>query len=191
MEISVVPTRIPGLVVIETAVFEDERGFFIEAYDRRNYAAHGIGEEFVVDNHSRSKRGVLRGIHYQDESAPMGKLVRCVHGAIFDAAVDLRAGSPTLGQWVAVELTAENRKQLMVPVGFGHAFQALSDGAEVIYKCSGYYTPAAEGGVAWNDPDVGIEWPIAAPILSRRDRDQVSLREYLRHPAFQYAPGAG
>lgn len=189
MGISVVPTHLPGVVVIETDVFNDERGFFIEAYHRQNYAGYGIEDEFVVDNHSRSRRGVLRGIHYQDESAPMGKLVRCVQGAILDVAVDLRVGSPTLGRWVAVELTPENRRQLMVPVGFGHAFLALSDGAEVLYKCTGYYTPSAEGGVAWNDPDIGIDWPIADPILSQRDQHQVSFREYLERPAFRCAPG--
>jgi dTDP-4-dehydrorhamnose 3,5-epimerase len=186
VDIEVVPTRLPDVLVVETRCFQDERGFFIESYHRRRYAECGISDEFVQDNHSRSMRGVLRGIHFQDQHAPMGKLVRCLQGAILDVAVDLRVGSPTLGRWVAVELTADNKRQLMVPAGFGHAFLALTDDAEVFYKCTGYYTPSAEGGVAWNDPDIGVDWPTAAPILSRRDREQVSFQEYLRRPAFHY-----
>ena len=185
----IVPTRIPDVLVVDVPAFADERGHFFESYHRQRFAEHGITGEFVQDNHSRSRRGVLRGFHYQDDTAPMGKLVRCVHGAILDVAVDLRVGSPTLGQWVAEELTAENRRQLMVPAGFGHAFLALSDGAEVVYKCTGFYTPSAEGGVVWNDPDIGVGWPVADPILSPRDRALLSFREYLRRPAFRLAPG--
>lgn len=191
MNIEVRPTVLPDVLVVDTECFEDERGFFIESYHRQRYADCGIADEFVQDNHSRSRRGVLRGFHYQDESAPMGKLVRCIAGAILDVAVDLRAGSPTLGRWVAVELTADNRRQLMVPSGFGHAFLALSDVAEVLYKCTGYYCPSAEGGVVWNDPEIGVEWPISDPILSPRDRNQVSFREYLRRPAFRYLGSPG
>lgn len=186
MDIKVVPTRIPEVVVIDTDFFQDDRGFFIESYHRQRYAEHGICDEFVQDNHSRSRRGVLRGFHYQDESAPMGKLVRCLQGAILDVAVDLRVGSPTFGQWAAVELTADNQRQVMVPVGFGHAFLSLSDGTEVFYKCTGYYTPSAEGGVAWNDPEIGVDWPIADPMLSQRDKNHMSLREYVKRPAFTY-----
>lgn len=186
MEIRVVPTRLDGVVVIETEFARDERGFFIESYHKRRYAEHGIADEFVQDNHSRSARNVLRGLHYQDLTAPMAKLVRCVAGAIFDVAVDLRAGSPTFGQWVGVELTAENKRQLLAPVGFAHGFVALTEGAEVVYKCSGYYAPAAEGVLAWDDPEVGVAWPVGDPILSGRDRAGISLARYRENPAFHY-----
>lgn len=186
MEIHVIPTKLDGLVIVETDFVADERGFFIETYHQDNYRRHGIEQEFVQDNHSRSARGVLRGVHYQDMTAPMAKLVRCTAGAILDVAVDLRAGAPTFGQWVAVELTAENKRQILVPVGCGHAFVALTDGAEVQYKCSGYYTPSAEGAIRWNDPDLAIDWPLADPTLSARDRAAMSLQDYLRAPAFRY-----
>jgi dTDP-4-dehydrorhamnose 3,5-epimerase len=188
MDIRVTPTRISDVVMIDTDFFEDDRGFFIESYHRDRFAAYGICDEFVQDNHSRSRRGVLRGFHYQDDSAPMGKLVRCLQGAILDVAVDLRVGSPSFGQWVAVELIAENKRQLMVPRGFGHAFVTLSDSAEVFYKCTGFYTPAAESTVAWNDSDIDVRWPISAPILSGRDQNGMSLQQYLQNPAFTYRP---
>ena len=146
-------------------------------------------DEFVQDNHSRSAHGVLRGIHYQDMSAPMAKLVRCTLGRILDVAVDLRAGSPTFGRWWAAELSADNRRQLLVPVGFGHAFLTLSDIAEVQYKCSGYYTPAAEGAIAWNDPEVAIDWPIKDPTVSAKDRGAPTLEAYRKRPAFSYMAG--
>lgn len=186
MDMRVIPTRIPDVMIIDTDFFQDERGFFIESYHKQRYAQHGIYYEFVQDNHSRSRRGVLRGFHYQDDSAPMGKLVRCVFGEILDVAVDLRVGSPSFAQWVGVELTAANKRQVMVPQGFGHAFLTLSDSAEVLYKCTGSYTPAAEGTVAWNDPEINVDWPIAEPILSLRDQNGMSLREYLENPAFKY-----
>jgi dTDP-4-dehydrorhamnose 3,5-epimerase len=187
MNARTVPTRIPEVVLVETDFFQDERGFFIESYHRRNYAEQlGLLDEFVQDNHSGSRRGVLRGFHYQDDSAPMGKLVRCLRGAILDVAVDLRVGSPTFAQWVAVELTEENKQQLMVPQGFGHAFLALSDDTEVLYKCSGYYTPSAEGTVSWNDPDINVDWPLDDPVLSQRDQSGKSLRQYMENPAFTY-----
>ncbi|HWO93801.1 MAG TPA: dTDP-4-dehydrorhamnose 3,5-epimerase [Dehalococcoidia bacterium] len=181
-----VKTKLPGVLIIDTDFFRDERGFFIESYHRQRYAEHGITDEFVQDNHSRSAKGVLRGLHYQDMTAPMGKLVRCTRGAIWDVAVDLRAGSPTFGQWVGVELTEQNMRQLLVPVGFGHGFVALEDGSDVQYKCTGFYTPASEGTIAWNDADLGIEWPIADPIVSKRDSQGRSLREYAAAPAFRY-----
>lgn len=186
MEIHVRPTKLEGVVVVETEFFRDERGFFIENYHKQRYAEHGIREEFVQDNHSRSSRGVLRGLHYQDMTAPMGKLVRCTAGAIWDVAVDLRMGSPTFGQWVAEELTEDNMLQLMVPAGFGHGFVALSESADVQYKCSGLYTPSSEGTIAWNDPDIGIGWPIATPSLSKRDEQGTSLARYMEGPAFRY-----
>jgi dTDP-4-dehydrorhamnose 3,5-epimerase len=190
MEIRVIPTAIPEVVMIETAFVEDERGFFIETYHRQQYADHGLAADMVQDNHSRSQRGVLRGIHYQGPPVPMVKLVRCTFGVLLDVAVDLRVGSPTFGKAVAVELSAENKRQLWVPVGFGHGFVALSEFAEIQYKCSAYYTPSAEGAVAWNDPDLAIAWPIADPILSRRDQAAMSLREYLARPVFHYEQGA-
>ena len=189
MDIRVIQTRIPDVLTIETDFFQDDRGFFIESYHRRNYALRGIVDEFVQDNHSRSERGVLRGFHYQDESAPMGKLVRCLEGEILDVAVDLREGSPTFGQWVAAELTGDNKRQLLVPQGFGHAFLTLSETADVFYKCTGYYTPAAEGTIAWNDPEIDVDWPLKNPILSTRDQNGVSLRQYQQNPAFVYQQG--
>ena len=186
MDIEVIPTKLSGVVIIRTDYFRDERGFFIESYHKRRFAEHGLHDDFVQDNHSRSTERVLRGIHYQDMTAPMGKLVRCTEGAIFDVAVDLRVGSPTLGRWVAAELTAENQDQLLVPAGFGHAFLALSPFAQVAYKCTGYYAPAAEGGVRWDDPDLGIDWPTRDPVVSDRDRTAMSFIEYLARPAFRF-----
>jgi dTDP-4-dehydrorhamnose 3,5-epimerase len=185
MGIRIVETKLPGVIVIESDFFRDERGFFIESYHRRRYAEHGIACEFVQDNHSRSSANVLRGIHYQDLTAPQDKLVRCTVGQILDVVVDLRVDSPTFGKWDAVELSEENMLQIFVPVGFGHGFLTLSEFAEVQYKCSGYYTPAAEGNVRWDDPDLAIDWPVREPVISNRDRAARSLKEYLREPAFR------
>jgi dTDP-4-dehydrorhamnose 3,5-epimerase len=185
VEIIVTPTKLDGVVIVDSKFFIDERGFFMESYHQQTYAAHGIDAHFVQDNHSRSAQGVLRGLHYQDMTAPMGKLVRCTLGAIWDVAVDLRVGSPTFGQWVGVELNEENKRQLWVPPGFGHGFVTLSERADVQYKCSGFYTPAAEGVLAWDDPDVAIAWPVGAPTLSKRDQNGMSLRAYRERPAFQ------
>ena len=186
MEVRVIPTELDGVVIVETAFVQDERGFLIETYHRRHYAEQGIDFEFVQENHSKSARNVVRGLHYQDLTARMAKLVRCTLGAIYDVAVDLRVGSPTFGRWVGVELTAENKQQLLVPVGFGHGFAALTEGAELQYKLSGYYTPSAEAAVAWDDPDLAIDWPVRDPILSQRDRNAMSLRDYLANPAFRF-----
>ncbi len=180
------PTSLDGVVLIEPEIYRDDRGFFLEVYQKEQLRRSGVQGEFVQDNHSRSAQGVLRGIHYQDSSAPMAKLVRCTAGRIFDVAVDLRVGSARFGRWYGVELNAENMLQLFVPVGFGHAFLTLSASADLQYKCSGYYAPAAEGAIVWNDPDIGIEWPIDKPILSDRDRRAPSLREYQARPAFRY-----
>jgi dTDP-4-dehydrorhamnose 3,5-epimerase len=185
MGIRIVRTELPEVLVVETDYVRDERGFFIESYHHQRYVDHGIGCAFVQDNHSRSGKGVLRGLHYQDQRAPMDKLVRCTAGRILDVAVDLRRSSPHYGRWAAVELSADNMWQLFVPVGFAHGFLALTDGVEVQYKCSGYYTPSAEGSVRWDDPDLAIDWPIQAPILSARDRVAPSLAEYGRRPAFE------
>ena len=173
--------------MIEPEVLRDQRGFFLESYHKRRFAELGIPDEFVQDNHSRSLLGVLRGIHYQDLSAPMAKLVRCTVGRILDVAVDLRAGSPTFGRWSAAELTAENQRQLLVPVGFGHAFLTLSDAAEVQYKCSGFYAPDAEGSIVWNDPDLAIAWPNAQPVVSAKDSAAPSFKAYAKNPAFHHA----
>jgi dTDP-4-dehydrorhamnose 3,5-epimerase len=174
------------VLIIQADFHPDDRGFFLESYHRRRYLDHGIDYDFVQDNHSRSSRGVLRGIHYQDMTAPMAKLVRCSSGSILDVAVDLRAGSPTFGKWLSVELSLENARQLLIPVGFGHALLALSDWADVEYKCSGYYTPSAEGAVLWNDPEIGVKWPIKDPLVSPRDQQAISLKDYLKKPAFRY-----
>lgn len=186
MEIRVIETALDGVVIVEPEFVEDERGFFVETYHKRRFAEHGLTSEFVQDNHSRSRHGVLRGLHYQGFPIPQDKLVRCTLGSILDVAVDLRVGSPTFGKWVAVELTAANKRQLMIPVGFGHGFLTLSEVAEVQYRCTDYYAPATEGGVIWNDPDLAIEWPMDEPVLSARDRVAPSLRDYLKRPAFVY-----
>jgi len=174
------------VIVIEPAVHRDDRGFFLESYHKQRYAELGITDEFVQDNHSRSAKGVLRGIHYQDMTAPMSKLVSCTAGAILDVAVDLRLGSPTFGRWVAEELTAENMLQLYIPVGFGHAFLTLTERADVQYKCGGYYAPASEGSVIWNDPEIGIRWPEPSPVLSGKDQQAQSLAAYRQRPAFRF-----
>jgi dTDP-4-dehydrorhamnose 3,5-epimerase len=185
MAITVTETRLPGVLIVEPKVFGDERGFFVETFRDDEYAAAGIAGPFVQDNHSRSRKGVLRGIHYQEP--PQGKLLRCTAGSLLDVAVDLRLGSPHFGEWVAVELSASNFKQLWVPAGFGHAFLALDDVTELQYRCTEYYAPAAEGAVRWDDPEIGIEWPISEPTLSARDAAAMSLAEYRAAPVFRYS----
>ena len=173
------------MVIVDTDFFRDDRGFFIENWVRREYEAAGIAADFVQDNHSRSGPKVLRGLHYQDTTAPMGKLVRCTQGRIFDVAVDLRIGSPTFGRWAGVELDHESMRQLWVPPGFAHGFVTLSESADVQYKCSGYYTPTAEGAIRWNDEDVKIRWPIEDPVVSAKDAAAPTLKQYLNKPAFR------
>ncbi|HVH64945.1 MAG TPA: dTDP-4-dehydrorhamnose 3,5-epimerase [Candidatus Acidoferrum sp.] len=191
MDIEVHTTKLEGVLLIDTKFFRDERGFFIENYHKQRFAEHGIRAEFVQDNHSGPRQGVLRGLHYQDMTAPMGKLVRCTAGTIQDVAVDLRVGSPTCGQWVDVELSAENMRQIWIPPGFGHGFVTLSEYAEVQYKCSGLYTPPSEGTVAWNDPDLAIDWRVRSPQVSARDGNGMSLKAYLERPAFRYTGALG
>lgn len=186
MDITVTRSRLEGVLLIDTDFFRDDRGFFIESYHRDRFREHGLTADFVQDNHSRSGKGVLRGMHYQDLTAPMGKLIRCTAGAILDVAVDLRAGSPTFGEWVGEELTAENMRQLYCPPGFAHGFLTLSDSADVQYKCTGFYTPSSEGSVVWNDPEIGIRWPSSTPQLSKKDEGAPTLAEYRRNPAFTY-----
>jgi dTDP-4-dehydrorhamnose 3,5-epimerase len=169
-------TRLEGLVMIEPEVHGDERGFLIETYRRDAWAELGVGLEFVQQNHSRSAGGTLRGLHFQ--TAPgQAKLVRCSRGRIFDVVVDLRRDSPGFGQWEGHELDDRQHRQLLVPVGFGHGFCVLSDVADVDYRLSSYFDPATEAGVAWDDPDIGVEWPLSEPLLSDRDRNAPRLAE--------------
>lgn len=169
-------TRLEGLVLVAPSVHADARGFFVETYSHDAYRAAGIDGEFVQDNHSRSGIGTLRGMHYQRRPG-QGKLVRVARGRIWDVAVDIRRGSPTFGQWEAHELDDESHRQLFVPVGFAHGFCVLSDVADVTYKVTAPYDAAEERGIAWDDPDIGIEWPVAEPILSARDRSNPRLHE--------------
>ncbi|MEZ9198502.1 dTDP-4-dehydrorhamnose 3,5-epimerase [Shewanella sp. 10N.286.54.B9] len=175
----VITTRIPGVKVIEPSVFGDERGFFMETWNQKQFEELVTGKptQFVQDNHSRSKKGILRGLHYQTENT-QGKLVRVVSGEVFDVAVDIRKNSPTFGQWVGEYLSAENKRQLWVPEGFIHGFLVISDEAEFVYKCTNYYDPNSEVSVKWNDEDIGIEWPLEeSPILSQKDMDAISFKE--------------
>ncbi len=170
-KIKVTPCHIEGLYVIEPEVHEDARGYFVETYNQRDFEAEGLDMVFVQDNQSMSVKGVLRGLHYQKQF-PQGKLVRAIRGRVFDVAVDLRAKSPTYGQWFGVELSAENKKQFYVSPGFAHGFLVLSDEAEFAYKVTDFYHPGDEGGLIWNDPEIGIKWPVEEGmelIFSERD----------------------
>jgi dTDP-4-dehydrorhamnose 3,5-epimerase len=160
---------LPGIIVIEPDVFEDPRGYFLETYHAKKYAEAGIPGPFVQDNFSRSARGTLRGLHYQRSHA-QAKLVSAAEGAVFDVAVDIRPGSPTFGQWFGMELSAENKRQLYIPAGFAHGFCVLSEVAAFAYKCTDFYVPQDEGGILWNDPAIGIPWPVSAPLLSAKDQ---------------------
>lgn len=173
---NIVPTKIPDVLIIEPKLFGDERGFFYESFNQQQFdAAVGRRVEFVQDNHSRSAQGVLRGLHYQVHQ-PQGKLVRVVVGTVFDVAVDIRKNSPSLGQWVGVELSAENKRQLWVPEGFAHGFVVLSECAEFLYKTTDYYAPTNERCIAWDDPDLAINWKIDfSPQMSEKDRFGVRL----------------
>src|SRR5678815_2089051 len=185
MKVHVTRTPLESLLVVDIDYFKDERGFFIEAWNKASFAEAGITDDFVQDSHSGSSYGVLRGMHYQDMTAPIAKLVRCTVGRILDVAIDLRSTSPTFGKWFGIELTSENKTMLYVPEGFAHGFLTLADHCEVQYKQTGFYNPAAEGGIAWNDPDVGIRWPITDPILSAKDQHQTAFAEYRKRPAFK------
>jgi len=184
-----IPTRLPGLTILEPAVFADERGFFSETYRREWHAEVGIPaeEEFIQDNHSRSTRGVVRGMHFHIGPG-VAKLVRCARGRIVDVAVDLRRGSPTYGQWEGVELDDERMRVLYVPVGFAHGFCVLSEIADVLYKQTAYYDPAVERGIAWDDPEIGIEWPLPVDqlIVSARDTSAPKLAEVAAELPFRY-----
>jgi dTDP-4-dehydrorhamnose 3,5-epimerase len=183
-----IPTRLDGPVVLEPQVFADERGFFTETYRLQWHAQAGIPpqERFIQDNHSRSSRGVVRGMHFHVGDG-VAKLVRCARGRIFDVVVDLRPESPTYAQWESVELDEESMRELYVPVGFAHGYCVLSDVADVIYKQTAYYDPAVERGIAWNDPEIGIRWPAEIePILSARDSAAPTLRELAGELSFAY-----
>ncbi|CAI1492445.1 dTDP-4-dehydrorhamnose 3,5-epimerase [Thermococcus nautili] len=169
--------EIPDVVLIKPKIFGDERGFFMETYKRSDFENAGIRGEFIQDNHSRSRYGVLRGLHFQREPYAQAKIVRVVRGVIYDVAVDLRLDSPTFGRWVGVILSEFNKWQLYIPRGFAHGFVVLSDVADVVYKVDNVYAPDYEGGIIWNDPELGINWPIDEPIVSEKDKRWPTLRE--------------
>lgn len=175
---NIVETALPGVLIIEPRVFGDARGFFMETWNAGVFAAAGLDLSFVQDNHSRSQKGVLRGMHFQKPGA-QGKLVRVTSGAVFDVAVDLRASSPTFGRWVGVELTAENKRMFWVPEGFAHGFLTLEDDTDFLYKCTAPYAPQSEHTLAWDDPAVGIDWPLTGlePIISEKDARGLPLAE--------------
>jgi dTDP-4-dehydrorhamnose 3,5-epimerase len=166
--------RIPEILIIEPGVFRDDRGYFLESYHHRRYQEHGLPERFVQDNISFSRRGVLRGLHYQ-LGVPQGKLVSVVQGEVFDVAVDIRKGSPTSGRWVGLTLSSEDFKQLYIPEGFAHGFCVTSETALFAYKCTDYYAPQEERGIRWDDPSIGIEWPVSRPIVSKKDSEYPGL----------------
>ena len=178
-KIKVTSCDIEGLYVIEPTVFKDERGYFVETYNQNDFKETGLNMVFVQDNQSMSVKGVLRGLHFQKQY-PQGKLVRAIRGAVFDVAVDLRADSKTYGKWFGVELTAENKKQFYIPEGFAHGFLVLSDEAEFCYKCTDFYHPGDEGGLAWNDSEIGVEWPLEEGvdlIISEKDQKWKGLKD--------------
>jgi len=186
--VKTIPTELAGVLVIEPQVFADARGFFFESYNAQRYAKAGIACGFVQDNHSRSTRNTIRGLHYQFRR-PQAKLLRVVRGSVFDVVADIRRGSPTFGRWVGVELSAENKRQIFVPAGLAHGFCVTSDDAEVEYKCSDFYVPDDQHGVLWSDRTIGIAWPVREPILSDRDRAYLPLtvdRDDL--PTYEPAP---
>jgi len=171
------PTAIADVIVIDPQVVPDQRGFFMETYKRSEFAAAGITEVFVQCNHSKSAKGILRGLHYQKQPKAQGKLIRTLRGEIYDVAIDMRKGLPTFGKWVAVALSAESKRMLYVPAGFAHGFCVTSKDAEIQYMTTEEYSPDLESGVIWNDPDLGIDWPVAEPMLSPRDRAWPRLRD--------------
>ncbi|EGR4232762.1 dTDP-4-dehydrorhamnose 3,5-epimerase [Vibrio cholerae] len=177
----VIDTKIPDVKIIEPTVFGDERGFFMETWNQKRFEELVTGKptRFVQDNHSKSKKGILRGLHYQTENT-QGKLVRVVYGEVFDVAVDIRNGSPTFGQWVGEYLSAENKRQLWIPEGFAHGFYVTSEEAEFVYKCTDFYNPNAEISILWNDASLSIDWPCSlAPVTSEKDASGISISDYL------------
>jgi dTDP-4-dehydrorhamnose 3,5-epimerase len=189
MQINIESKYLNGVVVVVPEIFQDGRGFFSETFRADQFGSLGLPMTFVQDNHSSSAKGVIRGLHFQWEP-PMGKLMRVTRGSAFLVAVDIRKGSPTLGQWVGIDASAENRRCVWAPAGFARGFCALSDGAEIQYKCTGIYSGKAESAILWNDPAIGIEWPLTNVIVSEKDRNARTLREWLASPEsehFQYS----
>lgn len=171
-------TELEGVYIVEPVVFGDHRGFFMESWSQCEFEKEGLHYDFVQDNHSSSAvKGTLRGIHFQRGDKAQAKLVRCVRGAVLDVAVDLRPASPTYKKWVAVELSAENKKQLLIPRGFGHGFVTLTDDVEFLYKADNFYAPEADGGIRWNDPEIGVDWGVENPILSQKDENAPLLKD--------------
>jgi len=173
-----IKTKLDGVFIIEPAVFGDHRGFFMESWSKRDFEKEGLFYDFVQDNHSSSTvKGTLRGIHFQKGDKAQAKLVHCTQGAVLDVAVDLRPQSKTYKQWIAVELSAENKKQLLIPRGFGHGFVTLTDHVEFLYKADNFYAPEADGGIRWNDPELAIDWGVESPILSEKDQKSPWLKD--------------
>jgi len=184
--VKIIETALPEVLLVEPTVFGDHRGFFLETWNRQRYLEAGFPDvTFVQDNHSRSRKGVLRGLHFQ-LNHPQGKLVQVATGAVFDVAVDIRVGSPHFGKWVGYELSEENHRQLWVPPGFAHGFCVLSETVDFIYKCTDLYRPDDEGGVLWNDPEIGIDWHVDAPLLSEKDKQYPSLSQIAADRLPQY-----
>ena len=181
----VISTPLEGVVIVEPDVFGDDRGFFMETWHAHRYHAHGLPEVFVQDNVSFSQKGVLRGLHFQNPS-PQGKLVTVLQGEVFDVAVDIRRGSVTFGKWVGEVISSENKRQLYVPEGFAHGFLVLSDQALVNYKCTTFYDKQADAGIRWDDPDIGIEWPVDEPVLSAKDASAPCLSDLSEERLFSY-----
>ncbi len=174
---NVIETSLPGVLILEPKVFGDARGFFLESWNKQTFAKCGLEADFVQDNHSRSARGVLRGLHYQ-VNEPQGKLVRVVSGSVFDVAVDLRKSSPHFGRWIGYELSAENQRMMWIPPGFAHGFLVLSDSADFLYKTTTYYAPQWDRGIRWDDPQIGVAWPLeGTPVLSAKDQVQPLLKD--------------
>jgi dTDP-4-dehydrorhamnose 3,5-epimerase len=190
MQIKVESRHLGDVVVVVPDIFQDDRGFFSETFRADQFASLGLPTAFVQDNHSRSTKGVVRGLHFQWDP-PMGKLMRVTAGAAFLVAVDIRKGSPTLGKWVGIEATAENRRCVWAPAGFARGFCALADATEIQYKCTGIYSNKAESAVRWNDPAIGIQWPLTDVVVSEKDRNAQPLSQWLASPQsdnFQYSP---
>ena len=185
MQLRIESKHLDGVVVVQPEGFQDERGFFLEAFRKDQFQELGLPQEFVQDNHSGSVRDVLRGLHFQWDP-PMGKLMRVTVGRAFLVAVDIRKGSPTLGQWFGVEVSANDRRQVWAPAGFARGFCALSEFAEIQYKCTGIYNSKGESGIRWNDPSIGITWPVKDPILSKKDEHAQTLAEWMARPESEY-----
>ena len=181
--------ELPEVITVEPQVFDDERGWFMETYRKSEFSSQGMSEDFLQDNHSYSTgKGVLRGLHFQRQPAAQGKLVRCVVGEIFDVVVDIRKGSPTYGRWVSATLSAENRRMIWVPVGFAHGFLTVTNVAQVEYKVTAEYSSEHDRGIRWDDPAIGIKWPIQKPILSRKDAEAPLLKDVDNNFAWKEAP---